>query len=1495
MASADDCDKKMFYSPSKPVGGVKPIIPCNPVDKKLPQELKEPEDTVPPKPHNKIPRAIVLNNRPTQAFCELDIIDSDGYPSTGHPVMLPAGTLTEVITIQTIASIPTSVLNYISINNLEDELESLFNTRVTSEVVQGGVTSWPSVATTADLERLAGIQPGYGEMLLTLVNAKLKELDEAAKTLAISQLDCVWWNAAQTAECPDPEMADYTQHADAVFSMTVPANTISSQISQSVANDLALSQAQSGLNCFYVSDAVTADCVTRPNAPRPNMEWVPNDGPDDPEPHRVGFVVIPAGAYISMTGKAQATEFAQQIAYSMLNCFYKSDPIDIECEDPNARNTGVDPETSDPVEVNLIVGGPASAEVPGQHIIMQQGYFISQLSTIEANFQARQLAESLLTCCFISRAIHRECDPEASRKYSPVWSYSLIKGAFNSCESQEDADWQANVASEGMIQCVYCNKVVPPECVPDWIVAASTDGILITGTDFTVQGKTWKVGDLYKIELPLNPIGLINPFTREPEDFTTWSIDATSGVAPETLCANTKEEAKSISEMLNATLTDPSTGIPSCRYKSTRLLAGCGFADPYVAEPIGIIMEGIDSTYTAVPALYNGYASAPIPFVEPAEILYYATYVNTLEIPDLSAMATLQAEDLEVDASLMDALSEELGSITVIPVLQPSIMPELYRVYQARPTNAISARLSMPTPGTFIEFPEGFMTASAADIPDADLPADLTNDEARKAVRDYLDGMVLEVAKGMIECMYKNPVTYVACAWAKAGRFPSFYDQQYAPNGWYGDVGAAAWWIGEDKTEPEDRMAPGGAKVSDPIVIPDSTFIGDTYEVVRDQVYTLGSSLLNCRYMNDEQECEDGCPPPGVDKYTYNNLSQGSTMIIPENVVIADTVAEANAIAKTMLSCPKMCLYGNTPVLCDCGEVIPENTFISPDWTDIQAMNDMMCDVLCMQIQVQIFGNGAMKCSDMPTLMISLEPGACNADWEGVPNCWENEIEAIDVEPIALYEDGIPEDLFTSTVSQKDANDMAAEFLKSVCDIKMYTNASEIVSLCHIHTTCIPCLSSDVEIELRRPSHYRQADSPESLEEMIHTDLCADCHMMFMSMYQSCLMLPENERLQEEVAALNVLAPAYSTVAELGVNVPTYATTKLNTVKEITTATLQTESINVITDMQEHQVLDADAAVNTTLVDDVTVSRGSVEATAVVSAPTVTKSPLNLSGTVQTNEVEVVTGVAPAFANLEIYSWEHANQLDAEDDPTSPRKRSDCALISLPTYFDPGYVLPEDPPTYSENTTMNPTRAGVKDGDDSSAEYRFINIVFYLCAKPTAFDVTTATISTLAASDVVIDGTPEEVVTDVAATSATAMVTLEAVTNVTVSKQTVSTLDTNAEPLTVQVITSQEEKTVLLPPTTTTAFMDVVTNVTMEEEEDVFGIVRPGTETGEITLLGSTSAEDLFVLPGSTTVMTGLYWNQQLMTAEGEAGLMSHASDAQEVEFLRYPDAPPTT
>ena len=1004
--SDNNCEnKKVFFTPGK-FGGTKQPAPCGEDYKKIPEELREPKGVQETYTPQKFPDPITLYNLSQRATCD------ETYPlSEGETVLISDGQLTDTISIQSIAGITNDVLTLIVDNHLIPIIESKLKART---------------LTASELCKLTGMQQQYANTFITLAKAKQEALDTAAFELAKSQLNCLWWNDAQEAVCPDPEMASSNESELAVNRYVIPEHTVSSTISKEAANSTAYKQAESKLVCLYASDAITVNCVDRPNAPYENMEWVPTD-PEGTDPRRVGTVTIPQGAYISTVSKEQANLLAKQVALSLLNCFYKSEAIDISCEDPEARNTGVNPEYSSAITIDLRNNNEDPGGT-GQRVILPEGFFISDVSTSDATTQARQYAESRLECCFINDYIHVECPEEANKEYSPVWEYSVEQGAFISCTSKDDANEQAWTAIAGIVQCIYCNDTVLPNCVPDWVTEACSTGILLTD-DFEVQGKLWKAGEIYKLDLPLNVDGLINPYTREPVNINEWSIDATVGIAKDTVCSDSIREVQEIAELMPTTVIKPVDGVQSCTFESTRLLAGCAFADPYlenVTEPY----EGKDHANTEDPSEYESftrpwYESDSFTLFEPSPVIYYGEHNN---------------------------------------------LP--YRIYKAKPSQAISASLSYPTPGSYIEFPAGLLQATINDVPDVD-PTGLSVDEAQKIVREYLDDLVLTTAIGIVECKYGNPTTYVACAWNPT--FPSCAenkvesDLDYSNQLEFGDPKADAWWYGEGKDSEydysEDYLT-GQAKTTEPIVIGRNTVVGDTYQEVLRNVKEMAAAMLFCVYTNRQVSCSSGCP----EILGYNLLTDGERGYIPKGTVQAENISAATALAKEMLNCSVDCLYGNLPHTCYCGEIIPANFFTSANTYDIAAAINHYCNVLCEEINIWV-NDGFGACVPISDFVVEQKEQVCTDKTEHVSSissltiedqqdCWfvGNRSE-FNVKVDHLLDVDVPEGMFMSFESKDAANAAASLYMQKACETQVLTQASDASAICYINRSCIPCLS----------------------------------------------------------------------------------------------------------------------------------------------------------------------------------------------------------------------------------------------------------------------------------------------------------------------------------------------------------------------------------------------------------------------------------------------------
>jgi hypothetical protein len=942
-----DCEEAKFYAPANQVGGVKLNKSCSTETLKIPAELREPQGEQPSETPLLSPRPIIVSNLQVTVTC-----DELYYNTEGPPVTVAAKEFTALISLNTIAGVADSVLDYIARQHLEDEIEAQLESRT---------------LTTEALIALTGLTTTQATTFLRLAEAQQSTLDLSARTLALGRLKCLWWNTEQEAECPDPLMATTNEFALAQYRVVVARHTVSSAISQEEANSQAKSQAEAQLNCLYISDAFTAKCTTRDTRPYPITEHVPND--ETPVtaslPKRVGTFSVPAGAFISFDSKEDADAQAEAYAWSQLECFYVNDLVERRCEDPRARNRGVDPNIYPAVEADIV------NRVAGQHVVIPVGFFTSDLSTADATQQAIALADMLIECCFLSEPVTITCPPDedgnpASAKGSTVYSISVPRGAFVSCVSQEEANASAIASIQAELQCAYCNDTVTPTCVPDWVVEAATTGVRLT-QDLLIQGEQWFKGELYKLKLPFSPEGLVNPYTGLPESISDWSDDATSGIESDAICSEKKkQEAQDIAETIaQIKLKAPKEDNEgeNCHYTNTKVLIGCSFIDPYRhSEDCELKHLTQDSEHQL-----QAYGSSTFKRYNSANPVARDGLNNDPEAP-------------------IEYRRTKAG--------------EPYVVVQLAKGTCHSVNVSKPSDFGYIEIEAGTIIMTPAEVPWLDTEG-LTPDEMKAATMDYMEQLIIAMFLPTIQCHYTNPPMAIACSWTKkistgcatdyitvndgdnysitaekieawnkqdlaikefepglqsqffmkADLWPDKEDKvqqrryiakamskQYLP--WeptscelpavteFADPEAIHWWYGASKPAAWDTRLVEGAPTRDvPIMIAQGTFSGPDYTVVLHETLALAYSLIQgrCKYYNKEVRASRRCACSGIHTKRTHLISGSSwevSIVVPEGVVQADSPAEADAIAREMADieargkCP--CLYGNEPLYCDC-------------------------------------------------------------------------------------------------------------------------------------------------------------------------------------------------------------------------------------------------------------------------------------------------------------------------------------------------------------------------------------------------------------------------------------------------------------------------------------------------------------------------------------------------------------------------------------------------
>lgn len=597
---ADECDNKVFYSPQGTFGGVTPPAPCGPApERTVPDYLREPTDEFEPSQLPVIPYIGVFN-ADMEASCTELHPGSAGDPGKGE-VRVQAGILRENLYFTAVDGIAQDVLDYIVSEQLAQVIEANVTARLWTREDSDGRRQG-----SAELVRLTGMTLAQADAFLTLAAREQDALDAQALAAAQAMLSCYWLNRSQAAICPDynarevlpdgqeptagnieafmlEQDLDYSTMAGGVPYYIVGAGLFRSYVSQDEADSQAVDAAMAALACLFVNGSVTVDCTDadRPGkpdggddpVPTPTQEewdrWVAEHGASGFNLRRpVGTVHIPEGSVVSYDSTEDATERARQLAWSMLVCYYINDPQEAACDTPDARSYEIVPDPSTP---------PLEAVLPssrGQHVLVPAGYVTSVMSIAAANADAAELAASLLECCFTNDPYTAKCppllDPSTGEYVDPsdidgaVLTYTVPSGTFFACsdgstteeEAKELCNTQAKDLAESVLVCYYCNGIVMPTCVPEWVVTAVKEGLL---------------------ELPIDPDNLVNPYTGEPEDTAQWSINATAGVPRDLICYRDDIPDPMIAEAVTEPLRKAGD---ACPFTNDLVIAGCQLADP---------------------------------------------------------------------------------------------------------------------------------------------------------------------------------------------------------------------------------------------------------------------------------------------------------------------------------------------------------------------------------------------------------------------------------------------------------------------------------------------------------------------------------------------------------------------------------------------------------------------------------------------------------------------------------------------------------------------------------------------------------------------------------------------------------------------------------------------------------------------------------------------------------------------------------------------------
>ena len=460
----------------------------------------------------------------------------------GDPVTLSDGSILRQEFFWTeVPGITEAQLNYIARLPAEqrDPLGELY-------VVNGVV-----VSDTLDLSEISN----RFQLLLSqaqAVQARVYELAiiswEATRGLALSLLDCFWYNEEQSATCVGNAIESF-EGVTYAPSATIAAATFKSSVSLEEANSIALAAATSNLSCAWLNVEQVAICSEQDGLSGEQVSDYETDQAEFPavevffegetaEITRALSVTAAEGTILSTSSQRDANLRALIIAQLGLNCFF-TETAEAHCV---AEET-VASEQSDVFTLTK-----------GKNVVVPRGLLTSTQSKAEALDLATSLAESLLLCFWLNREVRYACDDKDSDPTQPLqvakhrtsgltpypgpeersnkdgveiyatslehtikmlasplrstsYAVTVEAGAFQSELSQIEADELAAVFALTQLACSYCNPRINPVCVPTDI-----DGYL--PSPFPAES------DPTTMELPLD-VTLID---------STWSIDATAGV-----------------------------------------------------------------------------------------------------------------------------------------------------------------------------------------------------------------------------------------------------------------------------------------------------------------------------------------------------------------------------------------------------------------------------------------------------------------------------------------------------------------------------------------------------------------------------------------------------------------------------------------------------------------------------------------------------------------------------------------------------------------------------------------------------------------------------------------------------------------------------------------------------------------------------------------------------------------------------------------------------
>lgn len=486
-------------------GPFRPVPRCDPPTVVPVPEYRPAVPDTPATPAPSLPDALEYMSPEVTVSCsEWPDIPAGGITPSGSPVTVAAGEYRESLYIQNLG-LPRDDVYFIA-RRLSSELAAV------RQLIDDGDP--------IPLAALLSVSTASATLITDAAAAITARLASQARELALSLLDCRWYNEVVAVSCP--EGADTGGNNPSL----VAERTYSSSVSQEDADNQAREAALANLVCRYGNDRTTVVCAdldpSLSSLDPGNTTQTPGQSPGiDPTQVFRNSATLEAGQVFSNISKAEANALAREYLLTQLRCFFiLATPTLAVCqpdEDGIPAEASVPPVTFDGTSF-------------GNPVLVPANYVYSDISMDDAQAQATALAESSLRCLWTNCRLTYSCEDRQSDSSDPLqvaahcaggaydnpyvlankkgvevyvgafdltveifalpgpsadgYSHVVEAGDFPSEISHRDANRMAADYALSQLDCVYCNPRIESPCP----VTSTTYTMKVEGVSYYVGG-----------------------------------------------------------------------------------------------------------------------------------------------------------------------------------------------------------------------------------------------------------------------------------------------------------------------------------------------------------------------------------------------------------------------------------------------------------------------------------------------------------------------------------------------------------------------------------------------------------------------------------------------------------------------------------------------------------------------------------------------------------------------------------------------------------------------------------------------------------------------------------------------------------------------------------------------------------------------------------------------------------------------------------------------